>query len=127
MGDQTFDVTEEAYMTDLAGRQCTHCRSDSPAVDAAESASLLASLPGWAIREESGIPVLRKQFRFPDFATALAFANGVGALAEAEDHHPRLVIEWGRVEVAWWTHAIRGLHLNDFVLAARSEALASRS
>jgi 4a-hydroxytetrahydrobiopterin dehydratase len=93
-------------------------------VGSAESRSLLAALPGWEIREEAGIPVLFKEFRFPHFASALAFANAVGALAEAEDHHPRLVVEWGRVEVAWWTHAIGGLHMNDFILAARSEALA---
>jgi 4a-hydroxytetrahydrobiopterin dehydratase len=111
-------------MTDLASRKCVPCRSDSPAVAGAERAELLAELPGWETREEAGTPVLCKRFRFPDFAGALAFVNAVGELAEAEDHHPRLVLEWGSVEVAWWTHSIRGLHLNDFILAARSEALA---
>ena len=110
-------------MSELAARSCEPCRRDSLPVGAAERARLLETLPGWRIRDETGTPVLFRQFPFADFSAALAFANAVGALAEAEDHHPRLVVEWGRVEVAWWTHAIGGLHLNDFILAARADAL----
>ena len=110
-------------MGDLAGRRCEPCRGDSPAVGADDRADLLAELPGWEIAPEAGMPVLKKSFGFPNFVKALAFTNGVGELAEAEDHHPRLVVEWGRVEVAWWTHAIGGLHQNDFILAARTERL----
>lgn len=52
---------------------------------------------------------LIKTYKFKDFATALLFTNTVGMLAEEEGHHPRLVTEWGRTEVSWWTHAIRGV------------------
>ena len=67
---------------------------------------------------------LERAFTFSDFAAALAFTNRVGAAAEAEGHHPALLTEWGRVTVTWWTHAIRGLHRNDFVMAAKTDALA---
>jgi 4a-hydroxytetrahydrobiopterin dehydratase len=110
-------------MDRLAERRCEPCRADSTAVSADERADLLAELPGWEIQPEAGVPVLKKAFKFTNFVKALAFANGVGDLAEAEDHHPRLIVEWGRVEVAWWTHSIGGLHQNDFILAARCERL----
>ena len=57
----------------------------------------------------------------------MEFTNRVGAMAEEEGHHPRLVTEWGRVKVTWWTHKIRNLHRNDFVMAAKSDALYTQS
>jgi pterin-4a-carbinolamine dehydratase len=68
-----------------------------------------------------------RAFEFPSFADALAFTNRVGALAEKEGHHPALLTEWGRVTVTWWTHKIRGLHRNDFIMAAKTDALAAES
>jgi 4a-hydroxytetrahydrobiopterin dehydratase len=65
-------------------------------------------------------------FRFDDFAQALAFTNAVGELAEAENHHPALLTEWGRVTVTWWTHVSRGLSRNDFVMAAKTDELLRR-
>ena len=64
-------------------------------------------------------------FQFDDFAQALDFTNRVGAIAEDQGHHPALLTEWGRVTVAWWTHKIRGLHRNDFVMAARTDEVAA--
>ena len=69
-----------------------------------------------------GIVRLERGYRFGDFAGALAFTDAVGALAEAEGHHPAILTEWGRVTVTWWTHKIRGLHRNDFIMAAKSDA-----
>lgn len=112
-------------LTALAKRQCEACRPDASALDDAQSQSLLDVLPGWAIVMESAVPQLVKRYRFSDFHRALDFACQVGELAEAENHHPRLVVEWGSVEVRWWTHSIRNLHLNDFILAARVEALSA--
>ena len=66
-------------------------------------------------------------FHFPNFADALAFTNRVGALAETEGHHPALLTEWGRVTVSWWTHQVRGLHRNDFIMAAKTDALVTLS
>jgi 4a-hydroxytetrahydrobiopterin dehydratase len=64
---------------------------------------------------------LERSFKFPDFARALAFTNRVGALAEAEGHHPSILLQWGRVTVTWYTHKIKGLHRNDFIMAARTD------
>ena len=64
---------------------------------------------------------LERLFHFPSFADALAFTNRVGAIAEDEGHHPALLTEWGQVTVTWWTHKIRGLHRNDFIMAAKTE------
>jgi 4a-hydroxytetrahydrobiopterin dehydratase len=110
-------------MKDLAGQSCEPCRGDSPAEPESNWPALLEALPGWRIDHEAGVPVLNRTYRFDDFVQALAFAAKVGDLAEAEDHHPRLVIEYGRVAVAWWTHTIRGLHRNDFIMAARTDTL----
>ncbi len=106
-------------MDKLADRSCQPCRADSPVVSEPERAALLAQLTGWSIVSVAGMDRLLAEYRFPDFAQALAFVDRVGALAEAADHHPRLVLEWGRVEVQWWTHSIGGLHENDFIMAAR--------
>jgi len=108
----------------LAGERCVPCRAGAPRLDDDEARRLRATeLPEWTIEVVEGIPRLTRAFRFPDFATALAFANRVGAAAEAADHHPELRVEWGRVTVGWWTHAIGGLHRNDFVMAARTDGL----
>lgn len=112
-------------MKPLATRSCEPCRGDSPAVPEAEWPELLADLPGWQVIVEDGIPMLSKRFRLKNFVAALDLANRVGALAEAEDHHPRLVLEYGSLEVSWWTHTIGGLHSNDFILAARTEQAAA--
>ena len=110
-------------MSKLAERTCQPCREGSPTVSAAERQALLAQIPGWRIESADGMDQLAGQFRFTDFANALAFANRVGELAEATDHHPRIVLEWGAVEVRWWTHSIGGLHENDFIMAARTNAV----
>ncbi|MGH7544375.1 MAG: 4a-hydroxytetrahydrobiopterin dehydratase [Gemmatimonadota bacterium] len=111
-------------MSPLAGERCVACRRDALRSEPAEIAALRSEVPDWDLREEDGIPRLTRVFLFPDFAKALAFTDRVGALAEAEGHHPALVTEWGRVTVSWWTHAVGGLHRNDFVMAAKTDGLA---
>src|SRR5438093_8390522 len=111
----------------LTGERCVACRRDSPRVTEAEIAELKREVSGWQLLERDGIARLERVFNFPRFADALAFTNRVGALAEEEDHHPALLTEWGRVTVTWWTHKIRGLHRNDFIMAAKTDALAAES
>ena len=106
----------------LAAERCVACRSDASPLGDREISALQREIPEWRVLERDGVRRLERVFSFPDFATALAFTNRVGAIAEAEGHHPALVTEWGRVTVAWWTHAIRGLHRNDFVMAAKTDA-----
>ena len=108
----------------LASETCTACRADSPALGADARRTLLEEIPGWSLEERGAMSVLARTFVFGNFVEALAFANAVGALAEAADHHPEIVLEWGRARVTWWTHAIGGLHRNDFILAARCNEIA---
>ena len=110
-------------MAGLSSERCVACHPGAPAVSEAETRDLLRQLPGWSVIERDGMRQLERVFAFPDFAQALAFTNRVGALAEAEGHHPALLTEWGRVTVRWWTHAIKGLHRNDFIMAAKTEPL----
>lgn len=112
-------------MEDLAKLSCVPCSGDSPAVPETEWPALLEALPEWEIRKEDGVPMLCRTFRSKSFVDALALANRIGELAEEENHHPRLVVEYGRLGVAWWTHAIGGVHKNDFIMAARSDRLSA--
>jgi 4a-hydroxytetrahydrobiopterin dehydratase len=112
-------------MTTIAAERCVACRKDSPRVTDAEIAELKPQIPEWNIVERDGIPRLERTYRFDDFAQALAFTNRVGALAEEEGHHPMLITEYGRVGVSWWTHKIRGLHRNDFIMAAKTDQIAA--
>jgi 4a-hydroxytetrahydrobiopterin dehydratase len=114
-------------MSTLSAERCVACRRDSPRVTEAEIAELTREVPDWRLLERDGIARLERVFHVPSFADALAFTNRVGALAEAEGHHPALLTEWGRVTVTWWTHKIRGLHRNDFIMAAKTDALAAES
>ncbi|MBI4305005.1 MAG: 4a-hydroxytetrahydrobiopterin dehydratase [Chloroflexi bacterium] len=105
----------------LVRERCVACRAGAPRVTSEEAAALKPQIPEWKTEEVDGVPRLVRAFKFPDFAGALAFTNKVGQAAEAEDHHPRIVLEWGRVQVEWWTHKIKGLHRNDFVMAAKTD------
>lgn len=109
-------------MAGLAQMACVACRPGAPTVSAEEQQEYLQELPEWRIVTVEQVPQLTRAFTFPDFARALEFTNRVAALAEQESHHPVLLTEWGRVTVSWWTHVIHGLHRNDFILAARTDA-----
>jgi 4a-hydroxytetrahydrobiopterin dehydratase len=89
----------------------------------ADLAELTPQVAAWHVVEVDHVLRLRRRFAFDDFAQALFFASRVGAVAEAQDHHPALLVEWGGVTVEWWTHAIGGLHRNDFVMAAKTDEL----
>ncbi len=98
-------------------------KGGEPALTAQEIARYQKEIPGWEVIEEDGEAKLKRAFRFQNFAQALDFTNRVGQMAEQQDHHPAILTEWGKVTVYWWTHKIRGLHQNDFVMAARTDAL----
>jgi 4a-hydroxytetrahydrobiopterin dehydratase len=114
---------QEIAVDDLKNQHCEACRADAPRVTPEEVDRLKPQIPEWKLLERDGVPRLERTYAFRNFADALAFTNRVGALAEEEGHHPEIITEWGRVRVAWWTHKIRGLHRNDFVMAARSDGL----
>ena len=110
-------------MDELTEMKCTACRGDEPTLTDAEIAELHPQVPEWQVLERQGIKRLERTFRFDNFAQALAFTDRVGEQAEEEGHHPALLTEWGKVTVTWWTHKIKGLHQNDFIMAARTDGL----
>ena len=110
-------------MADLAKETCVPCRGGEPTLNENEIGALVPEVPGWRVAERDGVKRLEREFRFADFASALDFTVGIGERAEEAGHHPALLTEWGRVTVSWWTHAIGGLHRNDFVMAARTDGV----
>jgi 4a-hydroxytetrahydrobiopterin dehydratase len=108
-------------MSSLKEMKCVPCRGDEPTVTEDEIADLKSKVPDWRIVEKNSVKRLRRLFKFDNFANALAFTNRVGEIAEAENHHPVLKTEWGKVTVTWWTHKIEGLHQNDFIMAAKTD------
>jgi 4a-hydroxytetrahydrobiopterin dehydratase len=108
-------------MSSLTKMNCVPCQIGAPTVTEAEIAQLHPQVASWNIVEVDGVRHLERVFKFPNFAQALAFTNEVGQIAEAEGHHPVIVTEWGRVTVSWWTHKIKGLHRNDFIMAAKTD------
>ena len=108
-------------MTPLAEEHCRACTPGTPRVEGEELERLRAELGSdWRVE---GAVLLRRRLRFPDFVHAFAHATDVARLAEAEGHHPDLRVGWGYLEVELTTHAIGGLSRNDFVLAAKIDAL----
>lgn len=108
----------------LSQQTCIPCSGSLPAATAEEIASYRAQVPQWQLISPGGVSQLQRQYRFANFQQALAFTNEVGVIAETAGHHPALLTEWGKVTVSWWTHAINGLHHNDFVMAAKTDEVA---
>ncbi|MGY0220023.1 4a-hydroxytetrahydrobiopterin dehydratase [Endozoicomonadaceae bacterium StTr2] len=111
-------------MSELSQEKCGPCKSGAPQVSPEEMQQLMSMVKDWNVEEREGILQLEKRYKFRNFRQALEFTNRVGELAEAAGHHPALLTEWGKVTVTWWTHSIRGLHRNDFIMAARTDTAA---
>jgi 4a-hydroxytetrahydrobiopterin dehydratase len=109
-------------MTTLAGKTCTPCRGGVPPLPRREAERLLTDTPGWSL--DADATKIERRFRFDDFAGALAFVEKVAAVAEEEGHHPDIAFGWGYCTVVFQTHKIKGLHENDFIMAAKVNALA---
>ena len=110
-------------MTELHQMKCEACRGDEPPLTQQEINEFKPDVPEWEVIEVDSVPRLERVFKFKNFSEALDFTNRVGAIAEEEDHHPKIVTEWGKVGVHWWTHKIKGLHKNDFIMAAKTDML----
>ena len=111
-------------MNNLAQLKCIACRGGDPSLTDAEIADLQPHIPQWQLVTQDNILRLQRVFKLKDDAQALEFTNKIAAIAEAEDHHPLIILEWGRVTVQWWTHVVKGLHKNDFIMAAKTDKLA---
>jgi 4a-hydroxytetrahydrobiopterin dehydratase len=108
-------------MSSLDIMRCTTFRGGEHPLSRADIEDYLPQVPEWKLENQNGSFCIERSFRFSDFATALKFTNKIGMLAEKEGHHPSVLTEWGRVTVRWRTHSLRGLHRNDFIMAAKSE------
>lgn len=105
----------------LTKSHCYPCAKGEPSLSSDKVHDLLQALNvEWALNPSGQ---LHKEFIFSDFKEALAFTNEVGELAEAENHHPDIWLQWGKVNISLYTHSIQGLSLNDFILAAKIEAI----
>ena len=104
----------------LADKKCVPCRGGTPPLNGAELQNLHSNVPDWQVVDEHH---LYREFRFPDFKQALDFVNRAGAIAEAEGHHPDILLSWGKAAFTTWTHKIDGLTESDFILAAKIDRL----
>ncbi|HLO28820.1 MAG TPA: 4a-hydroxytetrahydrobiopterin dehydratase [Anaerolineales bacterium] len=110
-------------MSELSQLKCTTPRANEPTLAEAEINRLHPQIPEWQIQAVNGEKRLERVFKFKNFAQALEFTNKIGGIAEQQDHHPLIVTEWGKVTVQWWTHVVKGLHKNDFIMAAKTDEL----
>lgn len=108
-------------MENLSQLKCSACKGNEPGVTEKEMEELLTFIQNWKIVTQNEVPILERVFIFKNFSKALEFTNRVGELAEEEGHHPSIITEWGRVTVRWWTHKIKGLHRNDFIMASKTD------
>ncbi|HYR95308.1 MAG TPA: 4a-hydroxytetrahydrobiopterin dehydratase [Candidatus Binatus sp.] len=106
----------------LTAKRCTPCRGGVPPLPRADAERLLAETPGWSL--DADATRIERNFKLRDFASALALVDRVGELAEAEDHHPDISFGWGYCRIVFQTHKIKGLHENDFIMAAKVNQLA---
>ena len=107
----------------LRESKCEACTIDAPLGTNSEAKDLILELDGWAIDNDSGINKLVKTYKFSNYAESVKFSNKVAELAENEDHHPKIILEYGCVEVLWWSHKIKGLHKNDIICAAKTDLI----
>ena len=106
-------------MKDLASKKCVPCEGGVPSLQEKEIGKYLSQLKNtWDVE---GNKKIRHEFRFKNFVEAMQFVNKIAHMAEEEGHHPNIYISYNKVVIELWTHAIDGLSLNDFILAAKIE------
>ena len=113
-------------MNELKQMHASPVTASTPKIIGKELSAMIAKLPGWEMHTKKGENRIEKSFAFKDFDQAVAFTNKVAQIANAENHHPAILTEWGKVTVTWWTHKIKGLSTNDFILAAKTDAVAGK-
>lgn len=106
---------------DLSRKTCTPCQGGIPPLGPTEAKALLAATPGWSLLDEARR--LEKRYTFGNFREALDFVVRLGELSEQQGHHPDIAFGWGWATVSWQTRKIKGLHENDFIMAARTDTL----
>tara|TARA_Y100000768_G_C23775250_1_gene585303 strand:+ start:117 stop:464 length:348 start_codon:yes stop_codon:yes gene_type:complete len=109
-------------VAELQSQSCEACKIDAPRLTDTEITNLISEINDWDLIQEP-VKQIKKIFSFPDYQSGVNFLNAVATMADQEDHHPELVLEWGKVTVIWWSHKIKGLHKNDFICASKTDNL----
>tara|TARA_Y100000814_G_scaffold111117_1_gene78580 strand:+ start:110 stop:454 length:345 start_codon:yes stop_codon:yes gene_type:complete len=109
---------------ELEKMSCYDCKAGSPPVSADETRNLLQYIPLWERDTHTLGYLLKREFKFQTFKDAFEFTSKIADLADEQNHHPKIITEWGKVGVFWWTHTISGLHINDFIMAAKTDVIA---
>jgi 4a-hydroxytetrahydrobiopterin dehydratase len=107
----------------LTSERCEACQPGAPMVTEEEERQFKPQIPNWEMVEVNGERRLKRRFTFKGWMLAVQFTDAVARIAEEENHHPSILLEWGKVTVTWWTHAIKGLHRNDFIMAAKTDQI----
>ncbi|PCI41001.1 MAG: 4a-hydroxytetrahydrobiopterin dehydratase [Moraxellaceae bacterium] len=110
-------------MNSLSEQTCEACKVGAPKVSDEELGGLLKKIPDWNIEVRDNIMQLEKCFSFKKYTESVAFTNRVAEASEQQGHHPAVLLEWGKVTVTWWSHKIKALHKNDFIMAAKTDQL----
>lgn len=110
-------------MAELADMNCVSVEKGAVPLLEKQIKEYHQKIPGWELVTIDGEPRLTREFKFKNFSQALNFTVDVGREADAQNHHPALLTEWGKVTVSWWTHKVHGLHLNDFIMADKTNRI----
>jgi 4a-hydroxytetrahydrobiopterin dehydratase len=110
-------------MDEIRHEHCIPCRGDEPRLNDAEIDELKPQVPEWEVVEDEGVKKLRRRFKTGDYHLPPQLVNHLKEVADAEDHHPVIEYEPGHIVIDWWTHSIKGLHRNDFIMAAKTDEI----
>tara|TARA_Y100000996_G_C22509457_1_gene637800 strand:- start:265 stop:609 length:345 start_codon:yes stop_codon:yes gene_type:complete len=108
---------------ELEKNKCIACNEDAEILTDEEIKNFKQQVPSWIVEEGDNVKKLICSFSFLNYEESVKFTNKIASLAEEEDHHPEIRLEWGKVTVIWWTHKIKGLHKNDFICAKKTDLL----
>lgn len=115
------------HSEDLVTQRCEKLSLGAPVVTEEQALNLQLAIPSWQREFHEGVEKLRREFYFVEFKDAFNFTYKIATLSEREDHHPTISTEWGKVTVYWWSHKVNGLHVNDFIMAAKTDMIAKLS
>lgn len=110
-------------MSTLSELNCTACNKSAKLLTLNEIEALLEEVPDWKVIVDDNIQKLTRQFETKNYQKSVTFTDAVAELAQTTNHHPQIILEYSSVTVVWWSHIIKGLHKNDFIMAAKTSSL----
>ena len=110
-------------MQNYESKDCVACQPDAPKATKEQISEFLNNYLEWELIEDNQVPQLKRIYKFNDYTDAVDFTNKIADISEKEKHHPSILLEWGKVTVRWWTHKIKGLHENDFIMSAKTDEI----